>query len=280
MRIVSAETLARTGQAEPDTSLPAPRSTVTAEAVAVFVPGREKPVVSQVNFTLSSGEAVGVIGPSGSGKTSLIRALVGAWPTGSGAVRIDGAALNQWNPNDLGRLIGYMAQSVELFDGTVADNIARMETDPDSVALISASRAAGAHDMIMRLPIGYDTRVGEGGCALSAGQRQRIALARALYRDPFLIVLDEPNANLDSEGDAALENALRTAKQRGAIVVLVAHRPSALSACDKVLYLANGVQQAFGPRDEVLRKVLVRQTQTGPAPLRVVGEPALMAPEK
>lgn len=274
------ETLGRTVQAGPEISLPVPRATMAAEAVAVFVPGREKPVVSQVNFSLKAGEAVGIIGPSGSGKTTLIRALVGAWPTGAGAVRVDGATLNQWNPTELGRHIGYMSQSVELFDGTVADNIGRMETEPNSVAIISASRAAGAHDMIMRLPLGYDTRVGESGAALSAGQRQRIALARALYREPFLIVLDEPNSNLDSEGDAALENALRSATQRGAIVILVAHRPSALAVCDKALYLANGVQQAFGPRDEVLRKVLVRSAQAGPAPLRVVGEPALMVPER
>ena len=273
------ETLALTGQPAPATSLPAPRATLAAESVAVFVPGREKPVVAQVNFALNSGEAVGVIGPSGSGKTTLIRALVGAWPIGAGSVRIDGAALNQWNPNELGRNVGYMAQSVELFDGTVADNIARMEMEPNSAAIISAARAAGAHEMITQLPGGYDARVGDGGTALSAGQRQRIALARALYRDPFLIVLDEPNANLDSEGDVALQTALRDAKQRGAIVVLVAHRPSALAECDKVLYLANGVQQAFGPRDDVLRKVLVRSAQS-PAPLRVVGEQALTAPDR
>lgn len=267
------DTLARTGQTLPETALPAPHATVAAESVALFVPGREKPVVAQVNFGLKAGEAVGVIGPSGSGKTTLIRALVGAWPVGAGTVRIDGAALNQWNPNDLGQYIGYMAQTVELFDGTVAENIARMASEPISEAVIAAARAAGAHEMIMQLPGGYDARVGENGAALSAGQRQRIALARALYRDPFLIVLDEPNANLDNDGDAALEGALRAAKARGAIVVMVAHRPSALAVCDKVLYLNNGLQQAFGPRDDVLRKILVRPAlPSSPPPVRIVGE--------
>jgi ATP-binding cassette subfamily C protein len=268
------ETLARTQAARIDLALPAPRSTVSAESVAVFVPGRERPVVAQVNFGLVAREALGIIGPSGSGKTSLVRALVGA-SAHAGAVRIDGAALAQWDTDALGRHVGYMAQTVELFDGSVAENIARMEVDPDPAAVVAAAVAAGVHDMITRLPAGYETQVGEGGTRLSAGQRQRVALARALYGNPFLIVLDEPNASLDSDGDAALELALRVAKERGAIVVIVAHRPSALTVCDKVLYLANGVQQAFGPRDEVLRRALVQTQQSAAANLRLVGEPAL-----
>jgi len=270
-----ADTLARAGVPAVDTALPAPRSSIAAESVAAFVPGRDKPVVARVNFMVDAGEALGIIGPSGSGKTTLVRTLIGAWPALAGAVRIDGAALNQWNPDALGRHVGYMAQTVELFDGSVAENIARMEVNPDPAAVIAAAADAGAHEMITRLPGGYDTRVGEAGSMLSAGQRQRIALARALYGRPFLIVLDEPNANLDTEGDQALEGALRAAKQRGAIVILVAHRPSALTVCDKVLYLANGLQQAFGRRDDILRKVLVHPAQPAAAGLRVVGEPAL-----
>jgi ATP-binding cassette subfamily C protein len=264
------DTLARTETPPIELALPAPRASASAENVAVFVPGREKPVVAQVNFGLVAREALGVIGPSGSGKTSLVRALVGAAPH-TGAVRIDGASLQQWDGDALGRHIGYMAQAVELFEGSVAENIARMEIDPDPAAVVAAAVAAGAHEMITRLPSGYETQVGEGGARLSAGQRQRVALARALYGNPFLIVLDEPNASLDADGDAALEQAIRAAKERGAIVVIVAHRPSALTVCDKVLYLADGLQQAFGARDEVLRRALV-QSQPAAGGLRVVGE--------
>ena len=170
--------------------------------------------------------------------------------------------------------IGYVSQSIELFDGTVAENIARMSIEADAAALMRAAQAAGAHEMILRLPSGYDTKIGEGGTALSGGQRQRIALARALYGEPFLVVLDEPNSNLDGEGEAALQQAIRDLKARAAIVVLIAHRPSVLQHCDKVLFLANGLQQAFGPRDEVLRKVLARSPQPAAAAgnLRVVSE--------
>jgi ABC-type protease/lipase transport system fused ATPase/permease subunit len=191
-------------------------------------------------------------------------------------VRIDGAALDHWDAEELGRHIGFVSQAVDLFDGTVAENIARMADAPDSEAVLRAARAAGAHEMILRVPQGYDTRIGELGATLSAGQRQRVALARALYGDPFLIMLDEPHANLDNEGEIALMQAIQQAKQRQAIVILIAHRPSALAACDKVLYLANGAQQMFGPRDEVLQKVLARPTVMAPAAgganLKVVSE--------
>ncbi|HET9904664.1 MAG TPA: type I secretion system permease/ATPase [Xanthobacteraceae bacterium] len=245
--------LARLGSEPERTALPAPQSGFTVEQLAVAAPGSRRLIVNNINLRLQAGEALGIVGPSGSGKTSLVRTLVGAWPPARGEIRIDGATLDQWVPEQLGARIGYVAQTVELFDATVTDNIARMQDKPDAAAVVAAAKAAGAHEMILRLPDGYNTRVGDGGAALSAGQRQRIALARALYGDPFLIVLDEPNANLDAEGEAALFQAIRAAKARRAIVILIAHRIAALSVCDKLLVLRDGAQQAFGPRDEVMR---------------------------
>jgi ATP-binding cassette subfamily C protein len=186
-------------------------------------------------------------------------------------VRLDGAALDQWDAELLGRHLGFVAQTVELFEGTVAENIARMSVAPDPDAVLRAARAAGAHDMILRLSAGYDTRVGEGGEALSGGQRQRIALARALYGDPFLVVLDEPGSNLDNEGEVALYQAIVGLKARGAIVILIAHRPAALAVCDKIVVLANGMQREFGPRDEVMLKVTQRPAAPA-ANLKVVGD--------
>ncbi|MEO8668585.1 MAG: ATP-binding cassette domain-containing protein, partial [Bauldia sp.] len=254
--------------------LPRPASSLSIEHLTLVPPGATKPVLAGIHFSLAAGEALGIIGPSGSGKTCLARALVGIWPAARGTMRIDGAAFEQWRRADLGRHIGYLGQAVELFDGTVAANIGRMEPEPDDAAVLRAGEAADANDMILRLPGGYDTPIGDGGMLLSAGQRQRVALARALYGDPFLIVLDEPNANLDNDGDIALEKAVRSAKARGAIVIVVAHRPSGLAACDKVLVLANGIQRDFGPRDEVLRRVTTRPAQAGAAGtgLRVVSE--------
>ncbi len=258
------------------TELPKPMRSLDVEHVAVMAPGVQVPIIANVQFQLSAGEALGVIGPSAVGKTSLVRTLVGIWQPARGSVRLDGAALDQWDPENLGRCIGYVSQSIDLFDGTIAENIARMEYEPDSEAVLRAAQAAGAHEMILRFPSGYDTRVGEAGAILSAGQRQRIALARALYGDPFLIVLDEPHANLDSEGEVVLQQAIQAVKTRGAIVIIVAHRPSALAVCDKVLFVANGVQQAYGPRDEVLQKVLARTVPPTPqgANLRIVPEAA------
>ena len=184
--------------------------------------------------------------------------LVGVWTPVRGKVRLDGAALDQWEPEALGQHIGYLPQDVELFAGTVAENIARFEPEPDAEAIIAAAKAAGVHELILRLPDGYDTQIGEGGAALSAGQRQRIALARALYGDPFLVVLDEPNSNLDAEGEQALTQAILGVRARGGIVVVIAHRPSALAGVDLVLVMADGQVQAFGPKDEVLNKVLRR----------------------
>jgi ATP-binding cassette, subfamily C, type I secretion system permease/ATPase len=237
-------------------ALPAPCKSLSVEAVNVAPPGVQRLVVRDVRFRIEAGQALGVIGPSASGKSSLARALVGVWQPARGKVRLDGAALEQWPPEDLGRHVGYLPQDVELFDGTVADNIARFELQPDPGAVIAAAQAADIHELILRLPDGYETVVGEGGLALSAGQRQRLALARALYREPFLVVLDEPNSNLDAEGDQALTHAIGSVRSRGGVLVVIAHRPSALIAVDLVLAMANGEAQAFGPKDEVLRKVL------------------------
>jgi ATP-binding cassette subfamily C protein len=270
------ETLARLQVAPAETNLPKPTASLAVENLSVAAPGAATPILRDLRFQLAAGDAVGVVGPSGTGKTSLIRTLVGIWRPAHGTVRLDGATLEQWRAEELGRSIGFVSQNVDLFEGSIAENIARMAIEPDSDAVIRAAQAAGAHDMILRFPKGYDTPVGEAGAILSAGQRQRIALARALYGDPFLIVLDEPHSNLDSEGEAALTQAIQAAKARKAIVIVIAHRPLALAACDKVLYLANGVQQAFGPRDEVLPKILMRTAPVpaAQAPFVVVGQGA------
>ncbi len=223
---------------------------------AVAPPGAQKMVCQDINFSLAAGKALGVIGPTASGKSSLARMLVGVWSPARGTVRLDGATLDQWSPEALGRHIGYVPQDVELFSGTVAQNIARFEEPPDPEAVIAAAQAAGVHDLIINLPDGYETNVGDHGSALSAGQAQRIALARALYRDPFLVVLDEPNSNLDAEGDEALTRAILGIRARGGIVVVVAHRPSAIAGVDYILVMAKGRQQQFGPKEEILTRVI------------------------
>ena len=218
-------------------------------------PGSKRTVVQGVSFSLNAGQAVGIVGPSASGKSSLVRAILGVWPSIAGKVRIDGAELDQWSRDQLGNHIGYLPQDVSLCEGTVAENISRFEDDPPADAIIAAAKAAGVHDLILRLPDGYETRVGENGETLSAGQRQRIGLARALYGDPFLIVLDEPNSNLDTDGEQALVKAILGVRERGGIVIVIAHRPSVLSAVDFVLVLFDGQMRAFGKRDEVLTPV-------------------------
>ncbi len=244
----------------PDTAepmpLPEPKATLTVESLAVVPPGSSRPSVVDVSFALRAGSALGVIGPSGAGKSSLVRAVIGAWAPARGRVRLDGAALEQWHPDALGRHIGYLPQDVELFAGTVAENISRFEPEPDPLRIVEAARAAGVHDMVLRLPNGYSTEIGEAGSSLSAGQRQRVALARALYGDPFLVVLDEPNSNLDAEGDAALTQAIRSIRERGGIAIVVAHRPSALEGVDMALAMVNGGVAAVGQKEDVLRKVL------------------------
>jgi PrtD family type I secretion system ABC transporter len=249
------EALMRAAPKREVTALPRPARSLDVEQLVVLAPGGTKPIVTNAHFSLKTGQALGIIGPSGAGKTSLVRALVGIWRPAKGCVRLDGAALDQWDPELLGQHVGFISQTIELFDGTISENIARMSVKPDADAVLSAARAAGAHELILRLPNGYDTPIGEGGDALSGGQRQRIALARALYGDPFLVVLDEPNSNLDTDGELALRQAISNLKKRGAIVVLIAHRPSALAICDHILVLANGEQKDFGSRDEIMQKI-------------------------
>ena len=252
----------------PRHGLPAPRESLAVESVCVAPPGCPRIAVNDVTFALKAGQGLGVIGPSASGKSSLARALIGVWPALRGKVRLDGAALDQWWSEDLGPHVGYLPQEAELFAGTVAENIARFEPGAPAEAAVAAARAAGVHAMILGLPEGYDTRLGERGAGLSAGQRQRIGLARALYRDPFLVVLDEPNANLDSEGENALTQAIRGVRARGGICVVVAHRPSALAAVDLVLVMAEGRLQVFGPKDEVFKRVLRPAAANLPEPAR------------
>jgi ATP-binding cassette subfamily C protein len=237
--------------AEPQALRP-PGNSFTVQGVCVAPAGDQRLLVRDISFGLEAGSGLGIIGPSGSGKSCLVRALVGVWRPARGRVRLDGAALDQWSPETLGRHIGYLPQDVELFAGTIAQNIARFREGDDPDRVIQAAMLAGVHELILSLDGGYDTPIGDRGAALSAGQRQRVGLARALYGDPFLVVLDEPNSNLDSEGEAALTRALMSVRERGGIAVVVAHRPSALAALDHVLVIAGGEQKAFGPKDKVL----------------------------
>ncbi|HEX7563317.1 MAG TPA: type I secretion system permease/ATPase [Bradyrhizobium sp.] len=253
------------------TVLQNPSSRLAVEAVSIAPPGEQRIVVQDVTFALEAGNGLGVIGPSGSGKSCLVRALVGVWQPFRGKVRLDGAALDQWSSDVLGRHVGYLPQDVELFAGTVAQNICRFDPEARSEAIIAAAKEAGVHQMIIKMRDGYDTQIGEQGAALSAGQAQRVALARALYGDPFLIVLDEPNSNLDTEGDEALTRAVRAARERGAIVVVVAHRPVGIEAVDMLLVLKDGRVHAFGPKDTVLGQVLQRVAPPAPA-IKVVSE--------
>ncbi len=249
-----------------------PTRTLVVQSAAVCPPGEQKIVCQDVNFTLASGKALGVIGPTASGKSSLARMLVGVWTPARGTVRLDGATFDQWSQEALGRHIGYLPQDVELFPGNVAQNIARFEDPPHPEAVLAAAQAAGVHDLIVNLPEGYETKVGDHGSALSAGQAQRIALARALYRDPFLVVLDEPNSNLDAEGDEALTRAILGLRARGAIVIVVAHRPSAIAGVDYILVMAKGRQQQFGPKEEILNRVTPPQSAPQRALKVVPGE--------
>jgi len=256
------------------TQLQPPTRRLLVENVSIVPPGEQKLVVHDVTFALEAGNGLGIIGPSGSGKSSLLRALVGVWPPARGHVRLDGAALDQWSSDQLGRHIGYLPQDVELFAGSVAENISRFDPDASSDAIIAAARQAGVHEMIVTMRDGYDTQIGENGGVLSAGQAQRIGLARALYGDPFLIVLDEPNSNLDTDGDEALTKAVRAARQRGAIVIVVAHRPIGIEGVDLLLVMKEGRMQAFGPKETVLGQVL----QRAPTPIKIVADGGVAKP--
>lgn len=243
-------------EAASNIALPLPKNDLRVEGLQAAPPGHLMPAVSNVSFALEAGSVLGVIGPSGAGKSSLARTLVGAWAPRRGTVRLDGASIDQWSAERLGPAIGYLPQSVELFDGTIADNIARFAPNPDSEGVIEAARLAGVHDLIVRMPLGYETPIGRDGSWLSAGQRQRVGLARALYGNPFLLVLDEPNSNLDQAGEVALEAAIAEAAARGCIVIVVAHRPAILARATHIVLLRDGRMDGFGPRDEVLTPLL------------------------
>jgi PrtD family type I secretion system ABC transporter len=246
--------------------LPAPVKSLTIENITVAIPGTQRAVINGVSMQLNAGQALAVIGQSAAGKSSLARAMVGVWAPARGTIRLDGGDISNWSTDRLGEHIGYLPQDVELFDGSITDNIARFADEPDSLMVIAAAQAAGVHEMILRLPDGYETRLGEGGTALSAGQRQRIALARALFGNPFLVVLDEPNSNLDAEGEEALAGPIKSVRDRGGIVVVVAHRSGVLAAVDMVAVMGNGQLTAFGEKTEVLRKAVK------PVPVPAVAE--------
>ena len=240
---------------EPEVRLPLPSRELLAEGLVIAPPGSQNPTVQNVSVRLAAGEAVGIVGPSGAGKTTFGKALIGLWHPLRGAVRLDGATLDQWDPERLGQTIGYLPQAVELFEGSIAENIARFDPAADADAIMAAAREAGVHEMVVQFPRGYDTPVGRDGTELSAGQRQRIGLARALYGRPFLVLLDEPNSNLDQTGEAALEAAIASVRARGGIVAVIAHRASVLGQVSHLLCLRSGLMEAFGPRDEVLAKI-------------------------
>ena len=248
------ETLAAMDDDDRLVDLPAPVQSLKLENATVVAPSTGTVLLGDVSFELTAGQALGLIGPSGGGKTSLAKGIVGVWPLLRGSVRLDNAELGQWRTDRLGTHIGYLPQDVSLLEGSIAENIARFDPEADARKIVRAARAAGVHDMIVRLRNGYQTELGPHGTALSAGQRQRIGLARALYGDPFLVVLDEPNSNLDAEGETALSEALLKVRARGGIAIVVAHRPSALAAVDLVGVIQAGKLVAFGPKEEILRE--------------------------
>lgn len=250
----------------PRTALPKPRAVLEASQLTVVPPGQTQAALRMVSFRLEPGQALGVIGPSGAGKSTLARALTGVWRPAGGWIRLDGATLDQYEPDVLGTHVGYLPQRVTLFDGTIAENIARLAPVPDAAAVVAAAQKAAAHQMILDLPDGYDTRVALAGGRLSGGQIQRIGLARALYGDPVILVLDEPNSNLDNDGSTALNAAIRAMKAEGRSVLIMAHRPGAIQECDQLLFLDGGMRRAYGPRNEVLKGMVRNAGEIARAP--------------
>ncbi|MEP2530225.1 type I secretion system permease/ATPase [Shimia sp.] len=260
--------LSEVGEEVPRTALPVPEAKLIVHQLTVVPPGEAQAALRMVSFQVTPGQAVGVIGPSGAGKSTLARALTGTWRAAGGKVRLDGASLDQYSPENLGQYIGYLPQRVELFDGTIAENIARLTLNPDPKKVVEAAQKADAHEMILKLPHGYDTQVAAHGGRLSGGQVQRIGLARAMFGDPVILVLDEPNSNLDNEGSEALNTAIRATKAAGGSVLIMAHRPAAIQECDTLLALDSGAVRAFGPRDKVMQEVLqnFKQIKNAPGP--------------
>ncbi|MEC3859804.1 type I secretion system permease/ATPase [Mesobacterium sp. TK19101] len=256
-----AQLLSEVPEEQPRTPLPAPRAKLDVQQLTVVPPGQQQAALRIVSFSLEPGTALGVIGPSGAGKSTLARALTGVWRPAGGKIRLDGATLEQYGNEALGRHIGYLPQRVTLFDGTIAENIAKLSPDADPQKIVEAAKKADAHDMILKLPDGYDTRVSAAGGRLSGGQMQRVGLARAMYGDPVLLILDEPNSNLDNEGSEAVNTAIRAMKAEGKSVLIMAHRPAAIKECDLLLMLDGGARTAFGPKEEVLRQVVQNHQQ-------------------
>lgn len=253
-------------------SLPTPHGDLRLEDVVAAPPGARLPVLRRISLAIPAGETVGIIGPSAAGKSTLARVILGVWPVAAGNVRLDGADIGTWNREELGPYVGYLPQDVELVDGSVKENIARFGK-VDAEQVVAAAQRAGVHEMILTLPDGYDTEIGAGGMVLSAGQRQRIGLARAMYGTPVLVVLDEPNSNLDDQGEAALVRAVAQLKADGATVLLITHRPSVLNGVDKILVLRDGAVQTFASRDEVLAQ-FARPTAIARPPAGATGLPA------
>ncbi len=252
------------GQVRPEserTPLPKPRAFLEVQQLTVAPPGERVAALKNVSFTVKPGQAVGVIGASGAGKSTLARALTGAWQPVAGKIRLDGASLDQYAPEILGQHIGYLPQRVQLFDGTIAENIAKLSQSPDAEQVVIAAKKADAHEMILKLPDGYDTRVTTSGGRLSGGQMQRIGLARAMYGDPVLLVLDEPNSNLDNEGSEAVNTAIRGMKSDGKAILIMAHRPAAIKECELLLMLEMGGLRAFGPKEKVLQDVVKNHSE-------------------
>jgi len=248
------------------TELPVPKAVFVAKNLTVVPPGEKQASLKSISFTLGQGQALGVIGPSGSGKSTLARTLMGVWRPAGGSARLDGAALEHYGTETLGKHIGYLPQRVALFDGTIAENIARLAGVPDASKVVAAAKMAAAHEMILELPDGYDTLIRAGQVRLSGGQMQRIGLARALYDDPVILVLDEPNSNLDNVGSQALNQAIRGMKEKGGAVMIMAHRPAAIQECDTLLVLDGGMRMAFGDKDEVLKGMVKNHQEIQKAP--------------